>query len=50
MIKTLKSDVLEFSNFVNFFPSRDMDIVIKLFDNLEGKICQAHQYELDSLL
>ena len=28
----------------------DMDIVYKMFDNLEGKICQAQQYGLDSLL
>ena len=27
-----------------------MDIVIKMFGNLEGKIRQAHQYGLDSLL
>ena len=28
----------------------DMDIVIKMFDNLEGKIQQAHECGLDSLL
>ena len=28
----------------------DMDIVIKMFDNLEGKIQKAHEYGLDSLL
>ena len=28
----------------------DMDIVIKMFDNLEGKIQQAQEYGLDSLL
>ena len=28
----------------------DMDIVIKMFDNLEVKIQQAHEYGLDSLL
>ena len=28
----------------------DMDIIIKMFDKLEGKIQQAHEYGLDSLL
>ena len=28
----------------------DMDIIIKMFDNLGEKIQQAHEYGLDSLL